>query len=385
MRLRLSVILVMCFLVVSLGPMGLVASLAYRDARARLGKEITDQVRRIAADAARGLEERATEDVRHVAAWARSPALSTAMVRLEGAFKDRGLNAAGSERADAELRAELGARGDELGYRDVRLVTTDGRVVFSLARASDLGANLTAEPHRDTPLGRAFARALERGKSGISDSGSPEPGGRASIFVAAPMERAGTRIGVLVAERDVASVLAATGGPEGPGRTLEIVIGRRLGADAVLLSPTRGDPEAAPRRRYRLAESPDRALAKAVQGASGEGPARDYRDHDVWAVWRYLPTYDWGLVVKIDAQEAFAPLVEMREGALGIAVFGGLIAGLAALGMARWMSGPIVALEGSTRRLARGELGHRAGESGFGEVRELARAFNADFRGPENN
>ena len=79
--------------------------------------------------------------------------------------------------------------------------------------------------------------------------------------------------------------------------TGEIVVGRKLGEEAVFLTPIRHDPEAAFRRKYRLSEA-RRPLSEAVRGGKGEGAAKDYLDHDVWAVWRKLPGLDWGLVVR---------------------------------------------------------------------------------------
>ena len=117
-------------------------------------------------------------------------------------------------------------------------------------------------------------------------------------------------------------------------------------------------------------------MAIAVQGVNGEGAAKDYLGHDVWAVWRYLPGLKWGMVVKIDVDEAFAPLAQMRNTALSIAGLASCLVLLAALGVARWIVVPIVGLKDSTRQLAVGNFSHRARESRIVEVTDLARAFN---------
>src|SRR5208337_3286199 len=122
----------------------------------------------------------------------------------------------------------------------------------------------------------------------------------------------------------------------------------------VLLTPTRHDPGAAFHRRYRLTDSSRQPLATAVQGVNGEGAAKDYLAHDVWAVWRYLPGVKWGMVVKVDVDEAFAPLAQMRNTALSIAGLATCLVLIAALGVARWIAVPIVGLKVSTRQLAVG-------------------------------
>ena len=117
-------------------------------------------------------------------------------------------------------------------------------------------------------------------------------------------------------------------------------------------------------------------MAEAVQGVDGEGAAKDYLGHDVWAVWRYLPGFNWGMVVKMDVAEVFAPLAQMRNTALNIAGLASCLVLLAAVGVARWIVAPIVGLKDSTRQLAVGNFSHRARESRIVEVTDLARAFN---------
>src|SRR5208337_1041306 len=144
----------------------------------------------------------------------------------------------------------------------------------------------------------------------------------------------------------------------------------------VLLTPTRHDPGAAFHRRYHLTDSSRQPLATAVQGVNGEGAAKDYLAHDVWTVWRYLPGVHWGMVGKVDVDEAFAPLAQMRNTALFIAGLASCLVLIAALGVARWIVVPIVGLKDSTLQLAAGNFSHRARESRIVEVTDLARAFN---------
>ena len=54
------------------------------------------------------------------------------------------------------------------------------------------------------------------------------------------------------------------------------------------------------------------AMQNAVQGQRGYGEAIDYRGKPVIAVWSYLPSYRWGMVVKQDVDEAFALIYQQR-------------------------------------------------------------------------
>ena len=249
-------------------------------------------------------------------------------------------------------------------------------MIFSLARGNDLGTNLTVVSNKDSPLAKAFNNASILMKTEISDFEIYPPTKQIAAFIAAPLEEEGTIIGVLAAQIDIDRISAIAGDSLGLGQTGEIVLGRRIGDEVLLLTPTRHDPEAESHRRYRLADSPRPPLVTAVQVGNGEGAAKDYLAHDVWAVWRYLPALKLGMVVKVDMDEAFAPLADMRNTALIIAGLASCFVFLAALGLARWIVVPIVGLKDTTRQLAVGNFSHRARESRIVEVTDLARAFN---------
>ena len=86
---RLSTVLIVCFLVISLGPLALVAALSYVQARSRLSREITSRLRFIADNKARQLESYELEKKKLVTALAYSPTLMATMERLEQIFKQQ--------------------------------------------------------------------------------------------------------------------------------------------------------------------------------------------------------------------------------------------------------------------------------------------------------
>ena len=376
MKTRLSTILIACFLVISLGPLVLVAALSYSQAQSHLSREITSQLRIIADNKAQQLESYVLEKKKLVTALAYSPTLMATIGRLEQVFRHKGLNAPEYAEIDRKIRPFLAFRKKELEFHDLLLLSPDGQVIFSLAREADLGTNLKSGLYKDSPLAQAFDSASLLLTAEISDFVFYPPSDKVAAFIAAPLEKEGTIIGVLAAQLDIDRVSAIVGDYNGLGQTGEIVVGRKIGEEAVLLTPTRHDSHAAFKRRYRLAEASRQPLAIAVQGVNGEGASKDYLAHDVWAVWRYLPGLNWGMVVKIDVDEAFAPLAQMRNTALFIAGLASCLVLLAALGVAHWIVVPIVGLKDSTRQLAVGNFSHRARESRIVEVTDLARAFN---------
>jgi len=69
------------------------------------------------------------------------------------------------------------------------------------------------------------------------------------------------------------------------------------------------------------------------------------------AAWKYLSSLRWAMVVKIDAAEAFAPIVKRRNAVL---IVGGitLLLVVGALVVARSISNPIVSLTRVVRFIA---------------------------------
>lgn len=63
---------------------------------------------------------------------------------------------------------------------------------------------------------------------------------------------------------------------------------------------------------------------KQIQDYSGlgsSGLSLDYRGVEVFAAWRYIPKVHWGMVAKIDSDEALKPLVSIRDSIVFTALF----------------------------------------------------------------
>ena len=161
------------------------------------------------------------------------------------------------------------------------------------------------------------------------------------------------------------------------------MVGSRVDNDVVFVTPLRHDPFAAFRRRIPLGSALELSLQQAAQGRQGRGIDLDYRGKPVMAAWQYLPSLRWAMVVKIDAAEAFAPILKQRN---TVFIVGGItllcvVAG--ALIVARSISKPIVSLTRVVRLMSRGDLQQEVPVITNDEIGELGQAFNkmtADLR-----
>lgn len=103
---------------------------------------------------------------------------------------------------------------------------------------------------------------------------------------------------------------------------------------------------------------------------------QDYRGNDVWAATRYLPSVDWGLVVKVDAAEESQRALGLRENLIDLALALGAfaVAGGTLLGI--YLARPIRELEQVVRRVRQGESSLRANAELDDEIGLLAEALN---------
>lgn len=118
---------------------------------------------------------------------------------------------------------------------------------------------------------------------------------------------------------------------------------------------------------------------RAARGEEGTIEALDYRGEPVLAAYRYIlvtTEWGWGMVVKRDREELFAPL---RRAIIHTSIVG-LTGILALVGLTIWLasrlSHPILALSQTAVRVTQGDLEARAPVLTADEVGYLARTFN---------
>jgi sigma-B regulation protein RsbU (phosphoserine phosphatase) len=195
-------------------------------------------------------------------------------------------------------------------------------------------------------------------------------------FLATPLFKHPHLVGVAAFQLSTDEVYQVVNDYTGLGRTGETVIAARYGNEAVIITPTQHDPQAAFHRAVRIGSALGRPLQEAVQARKGAGLAMDDRGRETLAIWKYVPYLRWGMVVQIDAAEAFAPVARLRTAAAVIAVATLLLAALAAVCVARAFANPIVQLTAMTKVLAGGDLSRTVEVPSGNEIGELAASFN---------
>ncbi len=309
-------------------------------------------------------------------------------------------------RVHARFHPTLHRYQKAFGFYDIFLVDAeDQRVVYSVSKEIDFGVKLSESPYMESPLGVIVRQALsieDTDGSVLRDYEPYVPSGLdPAAFIAAPMTRAGVRVGVLVMQvsiREVNRVLTDDNrwSDEGLGRTGQAYA---VGPDNMLRSDMRRrleDPE-----RYqaellqagvpaevvnevkrhgtailRLKVAPEAARFRGsppgtVLGTDLRG-ARVLRSHAPLAV----DGLDWTLVAEIEADEAMAPVQALRRRILSLGLLIGAGFLVAAAWLARTLTRPIQALAAGVERLGQRDFSTRLAVETQDEIGQLAASFN---------
>jgi PAS domain S-box-containing protein len=241
----------------------------------------------------------------------------------------RAPEARGRRAADlAHLTAILNETARVSGYAGVYVLDRTAKVVAqsNLAPALEsLPAGITPEVVRADSL---YIHLIgERPPStriilGAAVSAEPQ-GGNQRPGAAPPL-------GVVLLVMDASQTLFPILTREGvPTRTAETLLVRREGEEVVFFSPLRHVPAGSPNLRFALSAAPSPARA-ALEGRATSVESTDYRGVPVLTATRPIPLAGWGLVRKIDRQEALAEfrrraIIESLAGVLLVLLLGGLL------------------------------------------------------------
>ncbi len=367
------------FVVVALLPLASFGYLSLRQSEEALRSEILSRMSRIADRKTLQIKTYLAERVQDAQLLARGTLVEAAMPDLSRSYARHRVDSAEYRRVakpfEKNFAAYIGANGDTLFY-DVFLITPQGEIIYTYKHELDLATNLIDGPYRDSPLAQAFRESRMTFESSISDFEHYAPSGESAAFISVPVIREGALLGVIAFQLNTQVIYQLAMNNIGLGETGETPLAKLTGADeAVFVSPLRHDPQAAMQRKIDL-RSGAIPIRKALSGQRGSGVEIDYAGKQVVAAWRYLPELHWGMVVKMDADEAFAPLRQQRENLLETLLALAVLGGFAAFYFGRQLVRRLKGFAQSADEIAQGDLSKRVVESGADEISALGRAFN---------
>ncbi len=184
-------------------------------------------------------------------------------------------------------------------------------------------------------------------------------------------------IGVLINHYDTAVLNEFVVNRAGMGASGEVLLVRRDGDNVEFLSPRRHAPDGT-RNLTAPMDSAEAGVARlALDSGSGALITTDYRGVEVVAAYQYIPSMDWGLIVKKDISEVFASVKTFRIVTLIVCVVTAAVVTGVGVIFATSMSRPIRRLTDANLRFAGGDLKARTETTRRDEIGDLAKSFNA--------
>lgn len=282
--------------------------------------------------------------------------LITSRTRLRMLLEQRRHGAWSDQAQDELTRIVSDVRAASQGfYTDVWVADVEGKVLAATA------------PEQ---IGRSYAGtvAFREGSQHVwLDEPRPHSDGYQALVAAPAVDAEGKLLGVVMFQVDVSTWARALAERRVPGSLGEVALAvKRRGRIRYLFrSSTQEVPPAN-----------DMAMSRALEGNTGFSRTTDPSGRPVLAVYRPLGYQDWGLVVQVGADEAYAPLDRLRRllVALEAAVLGmGLLISYV---LARRFTQPIRVLAEAAARVAEGDLRVHVDERRSDELGALAAAFN---------
>ena len=198
----------------------------------------------------------------------------------------------------------------------------------------------------------------------------PVDGGYAAVFRAEVRSRSGQTRGRIFLAIDLSDVMAALSDSQWLGETGEFLVGVRIGDRTRFVFPPRLSPQ-----EIEFPASRTPAMNRAIAGEFGFMRTRDRLGREVLAAYRPVGYAGWGLVAKMDVEEAYAPVIRLRRLLLAIGSTILLFGLAASYLLARQNTRPIRRLAATADAIARGNLDTRIDVSSDDEIGILGQAF----------
>ncbi len=264
-----------------------------------------------------------------------------------------------NEDIDPMFKRFLETYQKERGYEDVLLVVGDsGLVLYTEKKLSDLGTSLKSGPLKDSPLGNIWTKVVSNHKPALSDFHLYEPSGTINAFIAVPVFRS---------EKDFSGVLVLRIGPQAINgiMTENYVIGATadafvVGEDLLLRSNSREAASGILKNKIETI-----ATQSGIQGKTEVGQILGTRGIPVLNAWGPVglkkrpelgADFDWAIVVKIDAAEAFSDVTALGFRSVLIAGSIAIVVAILALLLAGTIAKPITEMTYRVARISEGDL-----------------------------
>lgn len=280
-----------------------------------------------------------------------------------------------------EIHPILRSYRQEFGYYDLFLADLEGNLLYSVVKEIDFGSNLASGPYRESVIGKAWRAAMEEEDVDAVvmtdlEEYLPSLYQPAGVFASPVESRDGERVGVLLFQFPLDRINTMVQDRQGMEESSEVVLGMEVGGALIYLNELLFSEAPSMQKKVAMGEAYALPMQAALRSMVGSGNSIDYQGNEVLAAWAPVTRLNWGVVAKINREQALMDATELLHRTL--LSLGGLILIilLVAWRGAASIVNPIVDLVRCFRQVQAGDFSVRAPIHRDDELGLLAGAFN---------
>ncbi|MCG8429124.1 MAG: response regulator [Chromatiales bacterium] len=381
------------FLLMALLPMSLIAWIGYQQAHHSLSEAATEKLEQAATAKVAFIKnwfDYRLRDLQNHAEVAQNIAL---LVGLKEGLQQSGQSASEYITSFDWFEQAKKNQGDFLSLirrydyiYDLFLIDTEGDILYTVARESDLGQNLFTSSLSSTRFAAAVKHTLETGEHHFSDLERYAPSNdRLAGFLTAPLlNKNGAKIGVFAVQINLERIFQQIAAVTTHNSSL---VHYMVGEDGYLRSAIHGNKSDVLKREISTEqfrhweEEHGHDIPEHNLPSDMEEHAFSYLGPDGQQVIGLhqtvsLPGANWILISEIDRAEALADASWLGSITLGLVLATGLLAALLAFYQTKRITHPIIKLADTSRAVAEGGIEQRVELDEKNEIGQLAQAFN---------
>jgi len=374
---RLKVTLIAAFFLIATIPLALMVLLSQNLFGDIIHKEVGNSLGAIADYKLRQLDIYEKSMRSRLKYLPRSRVLIDAVDQHVSALSKNGIDTEAASHSQRYLKSIMWELQAGSGSFNAYIISPDGVVVYQNNIQDDLNTNILSGRYRGSSLSAVFSDVKANRKVATSSFLPYEPSNNVySFFGATPLLDDGKLVGVLVEQYDNSAISSIATDYTGLGLSGEVVFAVYNDDDALVIAPLRHNSTAAFNMKIAPGQESGTPIHEGLKGNRGVGHSKDYRGTEVLAAWRYIPSLNWGVVVKIDAAEAFAMENSERESIVWIFVLLLTLVSVSGVLIANRILRPVSSMAEKARLIADGDLSQTVSSTSWLEFNKLGDALN---------
>jgi len=375
-NLRITAKFILWFLFIALAPLAIAINISYSNSRKILEEEVKKNLIAVTDNKANQIETYLNEKEKNVVMLSSMSDMVDIIDKFSRAFDNGGIDSPEYISVLREYEPLLTYYQKSFGFDDLFLIRNTGDIIFSINEIKDHRSLYEIALYEDFKLSKLFIKTTESLKIEISDFIYYPKIKKAALYITAPVFNGSDFIGVIGFRLSNEGLSKLVQNYTGLGQTGETVIVSKIGDELNFVTPLRFDPVAAFRRKIDIKSQEGSVILKAFKGEKGLDIFHDYRGQEVSAIWRYLPEFRLGVIVKMDTSEIFSSAGRLRKQLFMVSLALLIVVVIIAIFIARSISRPIKELTLVSGVISNGDFSARAKINAKDEIGELAQSFN---------